>query len=204
MFDLITRLVEQTGYLGIALLMLAENVFPPIPSELIMPLAGFTAAQGKLGILGVVLAGVLGSLVGALLWYEAGRRLGLERLRRWTGRYGRWFTLEPEDLDQATVWFRAHCGQAVLIGRLVPAVRTLISVPAGIADMPLPRFLLYSGIGTALWTTVLTLAGYALEDRYQDVQAWLNPVSNVILGGLLAWYVYRVVTFRPREARAAE
>jgi membrane protein DedA with SNARE-associated domain len=201
MFDWITGVVEQTGYAGIALLMLAENVFPPVPSELIMPLAGFTAAKGELSVVGVVLSGVAGSLAGALLWYWIGCRLGMERLRRWTARHGRWLTLTPAELDQARDWFRRHCGKAVLIGRLVPAVRTLISVPAGIAGMGLPRFLLYSGIGTALWTALLTAAGYVLESRYQEVQGWLNPISNVILIGMALWYVYRVVTFRPEGAR---
>jgi membrane protein DedA with SNARE-associated domain len=200
MFNWITGLVELTGYLGIALLMLTENVFPPIPSELIMPLAGFTAARGELSFVGIVLAGTTGSIVGALFWYGIGRWLGTERLRRWAGRHGRWLTLAPEEVDQATDWFRRYCGLAVLIGRLVPAVRTLISVPAGIAGMPLARFLAYSALGTAAWTALLAGAGYLLEDQYRQVQGWLNPVSNVIFAGIAAWYVYRVVTFRPRPA----
>lgn len=203
MFDWITDFVGQAGYAGIALLMLLENLFPPIPSELIMPLAGFTAAQGRLGLVGVVLAGTLGSLAGATFWYYAGCWFGLERLRRFAARHGRWLTLEPADLDRATDWFRAHCGQAVLIGRLVPALRTLISVPAGITGMGLPRFLLFSGIGTALWAALLAGAGYLLEARYQEVQGWLNPASDAILAVLVAWYAWRVITFRPRAARPA-
>jgi membrane protein YqaA with SNARE-associated domain len=131
MFDWITGLVERTGYVGIALLMLAENVFPPIPSELIMPLAGFAAAQGELGMAGVVAAGTAGALAGALLWYGLGRWVGLERLKRWAAEHGRWLTVSPDDLDRAAAWFGRHGGAAVLVGRLVPAVRTLISVPAG-------------------------------------------------------------------------
>jgi len=200
MFDWITGLVEQTGYLGIALLMLTENVFPPIPSKLIMPLAGFTAARGELSFVGIVLAGTTGSLLGALFWYGVGRWLGTERLKRWAGRHGRWLTLAPEEVDQATDWFRRHCGLAVLTGRMIPAIRSLISVPAGIAGMPLARFLAYSALGTAAWTALLAGAGYLLEDQYRQVQGWLNPVSNVIFAGMAAWYVYRVVTFRPRPA----
>jgi membrane protein DedA with SNARE-associated domain len=200
MFDWITGLVEQTGYLGIALLMLLENVFPPFPSELIMPLAGFTAASGRLNIVGVVLAGTVGSLAGALLWYYIGRWLGCARLKRWAGRHGRWLTLGPEEVDEAAAWFNRHCGWAVLIGRLIPAVRTLISVPAGVAGMSLAKFLLYSGLGTAVWTTLLAGAGYLLQGQYGRVQDWLNPVSNVILAGITLWYAYRVVTFRPRPA----
>ena len=198
MFDWITGLVERTGYLGIALLMLAENVFPPIPSELIMPMAGFTAARGELNMVGVVVAGTAGSLAGALLWYYIGHWIGLERLKRWAARHGRWLAISPEEVDEAAAWFNRHCGKAVLVGRLIPAVRTLISVPAGVAGMALMRFLTYSALGTALWTALLAAAGYLLEDQYQKVGDYLNPVSNVILGLIVLGYLYRVITFRRR------
>ncbi len=201
MFEWMAGFIERTGYLGVALLMFAENLFPPIPSELIMPLAGFQAARGDLHILPVILAGTLGSWAGAGLWYWVGLRLGGERIRRLAARHGRWLTVSPDEVDNACAWFRRHCGKAVFFGRLVPTVRTLISIPAGVASMALPRFLLYSAAGTALWTAALGGAGYALEDRYQNVAGWVNPVSNVIVGALVLWYLYRVVTFRRREAR---
>ena len=201
MFDWITGLVQQTGYPGIALLMLAENVFPPIPSELIMPMAGFTAARGELDVVGVVVAGTAGSLAGALLWYYIGRWIGLERLKRWAAKHGRWLTISPEKVDEAAAWFNRHRGKAVLVGRLIPAVRTLISVPAGVAGMALMRFLIYSALGTALWTALLAAAGYLLEDQYQKVGDYLNPVSDVILGLIVLGYLYRVATFRRRGAR---
>jgi membrane protein DedA with SNARE-associated domain len=204
MFEWITGLVERGSYWGIALLMLLENVFPPIPSELIMPLAGFTAARGDLSLLGVIVAGSIGSLAGALLWYGIGRWLGLDRLKGFAARHGRWLTLSPEDLDQAQGFFTRHGGKAVLLGRLVPGVRTLISVPAGIVGMPLPSFLLWTGIGTVVWTALLAGAGYLLESQYEAVSAWLGPVSNVIVGAIVVFYLYRVVTFRPRGARRAE
>lgn len=200
MFDWITGLVEQTGYLGIALLMLAENVFPPIPSELIMPMAGFTAARGELSMVGVVVAGTAGSLAGALLWYYIGRWIGLERLKRWAAKHGRWLTISPEEVDEAAAWFNRHCGKAVLVGRLIPAVRTLISVPAGVAGMALMRFLTYSALGTALWTALLAAAGYLLEGQYQKMGDYLNLVSDVILGLIVLGYLYRVITFRRRGA----
>ncbi len=200
MFDWIVNLVSQTGYAGIAILMLAENVFPPVPSELIMPLAGFAAARGELGFFGVVLAGTAGSLAGALFWYEIGRRVGVERLRRWTGRHGRWLTMSPDELDRAIDWFRRHAGRSVLLGRLVPAVRTLISVPAGVAGMKLPVFLAWTSVGTAIWTTFLAGMGYLLEGGYQQVADWLNPVSNLVVAALVLGYLYRVVTFRPQPA----
>lgn len=196
MFDWITGLVERSGYLGILLLMLAENVFPPIPSELIMPLAGFTAAQGQLNILLVVLAGTAGSLLGALVWYYVGRWLGADRLRRFAIRHGRWLTLSPGEIDRAHTWFDRHGAKAVFIGRLIPAVRSLISVPAGITRMPLAPFLAWTALGTALWTLLLAGAGYLLQSHYTLVADYLNPLSNVVLGLLVVWYVYRVVTFR--------
>lgn len=200
MFDWITNLVAQTGYAGIALLMLAENVFPPIPSELIMPLAGFTAARGELNLVGVLVSGTLGSLAGAVVWYEVGRRVGIDRLRRWAGRHGRWLTMSPEELDQAVAWFRGHAGLAVLVGRLIPAVRTLISVPAGVAGMGLPAFLAWTSAGTALWTALLTGAGYLLEGGYDQVSGWLNPITNLVMALMALGYAYRVATFRPVAA----
>ena len=197
MFDWITALVSQTGYAGIALLMLAENVFPPIPSELIMPLAGFTAARGELSLVGVIVSGMLGSVAGALVWYEIGRRVGVERLRRLAARHGRWLTMAPEDLDRSVAWFRRHAGLAVLAGRLMPAVRSLISVPAGVAAMRLPVFLAWTTLGTAMWTAVLAVAGYLLEAGYAQVAEWLNPVTSVIVAAIVLGYAYRVATFRP-------
>ncbi|MBC6716555.1 DedA family protein [Aurantimonas sp. DM33-3] len=199
MFDWIVALVERTGSIGVALLMLAENVFPPVPSELIMPLAGFSAARGDLNIVAIIIAGTIGSLLGALLWYYIGKWIGAERLKRWASRHGRWLTITPEEVDQASNWFHRHGGMAVFIGRLIPAVRTLISVPAGVAGMPLTPFLLYTILGTVIWTAFLAGAGYLLESQYQRVSNWVNPVSNVVIGLFVLWYIYRVATFRGRR-----
>jgi membrane protein DedA with SNARE-associated domain len=139
-------------------MMLAENVFPPIPSELIMPLAGFVAAKGQLNPVLVVLAGTLGSLLGALPWYYAGRWLGEARVCAFAARHGRWLTLGEKEIGQAIRWFERHGRIAVLVGRLVPTVRTLISLPAGMARMPLLPFLAYSAVGTLAWTAALTAA----------------------------------------------
>jgi membrane protein DedA with SNARE-associated domain len=167
-----------------------------VPSELIMPLAGFSAARGELSIVGVLLAGTIGSVAGALFWYEVGRRIGVDRLRRWAGSHGRWLTLSPDELDQAMDWFERHRGPAVLVGRLVPAVRTLISVPAGVSRMPRPAFLAWTTLGTVLWTAFLAGAGYLLEGGYTKVEAWVNPVTNLVVTFLVLGYLYRVVTFR--------
>lgn len=201
MFEWTVPIVRDTGYFGIAFLMLAENVFPPIPSELIMPLAGFTAASGELDIVLAILAGSAGSLAGAVFWYYVGAWIGADRLRFWAARHGRWLTATPSDIDQACAWFSRYCGSAVLIGRMVPAVRTFISVPAGITGMSFGKFLALSYIGTLAWTSVLAGAGYLLEARYVAVSEWLNPVSNVVVGTIVLVYLYRVATFRRRVPR---
>lgn len=177
--------------------MFAENVFPPIPSELIMPLAGFSAAREELDIVLATLAGSAGSLLGALFWYGIGRWLGEhERLKRFAEGHGRWLTLTPKEIDRARDWFERHGGKAVFLGRLVPAVRTFISVPAGVARMSLARVTLYSALGTVIWTALLAGAGFLLEDQYQRVAGWANPVSNAVVALLVIWYLYRVITFR--------
>ena len=196
LFDFITAWIEKTGYAGVFLLMLAENIFPPLPSEVIMPLAGFNAARGDLHIAAVAAVGTAGSLLGAAIWYFLGRRIGLERLRGWAQRGGRWIAVYPEELTQATDWFGRHCAKAVLLGRLVPTVRTLISVPAGIARMPFTRFMLYSAIGSALWTSGLAAAGYLLEDQYEQVARYLDPVANLVFATIAGTYLYRVATFK--------
>ena len=204
MFDWITGIIAQLGYAGVAFLMFAENVFPPIPSELIMPLAGFNAARGEMSVAGVLLAGVAGSVAGVYLWYAVGRRIGSDRMRGLTERHGRWLTLTPEEFDRAEAWFERHGPAAVAFGRLLPTVRTLISVPAGVARMGRWRFLIYTTLGTTVWNGFLTAAGYLLESQYERVQAWLNPVSTAVVIGLVAFYLYRVFTYKRRIADAAD
>jgi len=199
-FDLIVSLIDKAGYLGIALLMLLENVFPPIPSEVIMPLAGFSAAKGTLNFTWVVLSGTIGSLAGAYFWFLVGRWIGPKRLKRFAARHGRWLTMHPDEIDQARAYFSRHQALALFLGRLIPAIRSLISVPAGVNCVPIPTFLFWSSLGTALWTLLLAGAGYLLESQYEKVSEWLNPVSNVVLAGLALWYVYRVIRFKAPEA----
>lgn len=196
MHDWITGFLEGGGYLALAALMLLENIFPPIPSELIMPLAGYTAAKGELRLPLVILAGSFGSVLGTLPWYGIGYWVGIRRLETWSRKHGRWLTLGPEDVEKAQAWFAKHCSKAVLIGRLIPAVRTLISVPAGVAGMPLPKFLLFSAIGSLVWTAALAGAGSMLGERHEAVERYLGPVSNAIFAVLVIGYVYRVVRWK--------
>jgi membrane protein DedA with SNARE-associated domain len=196
MFEWITAIVEKSGYWGIGLLMLAENIFPPIPSELIMPLAGFVASRGGFNAIAVIAAGTVGSVLGAVFWYYAGRWIGLKRLEALAAKHGRWLTLSPASLRRTQHFFCRHSSMAVFLARLVPALRTLISVPAGIVKMPLPQFLVYSILGTVLWNALLVGAGYWLGSQYQLVAGWMNPITNGLLAILALGYLYRVVTFQ--------
>ncbi|SHJ00893.1 DedA family protein [Wenxinia saemankumensis] len=204
MFDWITGWIDSMGAFGVGLLMFLENVFPPIPSELVMPLAGFNAARGDMSLILVILAGSIGSLAGAALWYWIGAKFGMDRLRRLSERHGRWVGISPEELEKAQGWFDRHGGIAVLIGRLIPTVRTLISVPAGINGMGLPKFLGYSAVGTVAWTALLAGLGYWLESGYEAVEAWLNPISTAIVVGIVALYLWRVVTYDRRRAKRGD
>ena len=199
MLDALTAWAEDGGYIAVAALMFLENVFPPIPSEVIMPLAGYAASRGDLSLPLTILAGSVGSLAGAWLWYGIGHWNGAERLERWARRHGRWLTLSPRDVQRSLRWFERFGGAMVLVGRLVPAVRTLISVPAGIARMPTLRFLLFSTIGTLIWTSVLAGLGYLLGGQYEAIGGWLDPVSKGVVAALLLGYLWRVVTFRPGQ-----
>jgi membrane protein DedA with SNARE-associated domain len=198
MAEWIIHLIERFSYLGIALLMALENVFPPIPSELIMPFAGFVAARGDLNGVGVILAGSAGSLAGTLPWYWIGRRIGRERLARWVGRHGRWFTMSPEDLERAEAWLQRHGGLAVMMGRLVPALRSVISMPAGVTRMPLLGFLLWSSAGTLIWTSALASLGWALQSQYEQVADYLENVTRVVLVLFVAGYLWRLIRFERR------
>ena len=192
MFDFITNLIDTMGAFGVGLVMFLENVFPPIPSELVMPLAGFNAAQGSVSLAAIFIWGTLGSVLGAWLWYEVGRRLGQARVERFFDRYGVWLTLDREDVDRAIAWFKRHDKAATFFGRMIPGVRTLISVPAGLAGMGLARFLIYTTGGSAIWNAALIAAGYLLEANYDLVEAWLNPVTNIVIAGIVIAYLWRV------------
>jgi membrane protein DedA with SNARE-associated domain len=196
MFEWIVHIIESSGYLGIFLLMVLENVFPPIPSELIIPLAGFAAAKGDLNIIGVLFATTLGGLVGAIPWYVLGRVFGVRHLKTLSRKFGRVLTLTADDIDYAQAWFKKYGHLAVLFGRLVPTVRTLISVPAGIARMPVSSFVFFSLIGTIIWNMALLFLGYVLESQYTVIAPYMNIASNTVVVAIVSIYLYRVITYK--------
>ena len=197
MTDWIIQTISNWGYVGIFLVMLAESIFPPIPSELIIPFAGFAAANGELNFFGVIAAATIGAVVGMLPWYFAGRIFGLERVRFLSDRFGRWLTLNAEEIDTAIGFFQRFGPIIVLFGRLMPIIRTLISIPAGLAKMPLPVFLLASTTGALIWNVVLTSAGYILHEHYELVEVVLDPLSYIVLAAVVLLYIFRVVTWKP-------
>lgn len=200
MTEWIRELIEQGGYLGVALLMVLENVFPPIPSTVVLPLAGYTAANGELNLAGVVAASCAGSLVGALFWYGLGRWLGQERLERWASRHGRWLTMTPAEIESASGWFQRRGAWTVLVGRWVPTVRTLVAIPAGVFALPLVKFVPLVLLGTLGWEGGLAVAGYALGGDYEQVDRYLGPIALGCTVVAVLVYVYRVIRFDPREA----
>ncbi|MGE4241084.1 DedA family protein [Ramlibacter sp.] len=200
MTEWIIELIQRGGYFGVAMLMLLENVFPPIPSELVLPFAGYVAATGELHPAGVWAAAIAGSLAGALPWYWAGRLLGVNGLREFARRHGRWLTLEPHHVDAANAWFRRHGPASVGFGRLVPTVRSVISLPAGVAKMRIHAFLFWSTLGTAAWSALLLGAGYMLQSRYESVQDAVEWIARGVLVLLVGAYLWRVARFGKRKA----
>jgi len=193
--------MTSLGYWGIGLLMFAENLFPPIPSELIMPLAGFTVAKGTMNFTLAVLAGVIGTILGAFPWYYAGKFVGEERLKHLADKYGKWITVSGKDIDKATRWFNRYGNKAVLFGRLVPGVRTLISLPAGLSDMHLVPFLIYSTLGTTAWVMILTFLGFQLGDKYELVEQYLDPISKIVVVLLVILFIAWIVMKQQKERR---
>ena len=204
MVEWITEFITDAGLIGIAALMFLENIFPPIPSEIIMPFAGFAAAEGDLNIVGVIIAGSIGSILGAIPWYILGRLMSADRFRQFLEKYGRWLAFEPKDMDRTNDWFGRHGGKATFFGRLVPTVRTLISVPAGMAHMNLGWFFFFTSIGTTIWTAFLAGTGYALKSSYEDVGKWLDPISYFVVVAIVLLYIYRVVTISRNQSRNAD
>jgi Uncharacterized membrane-associated protein len=192
MFDWLLDIIRDHGYSGLFLLMLLENIFPPIPSELIVPLAGFACARGEMNPAAVLLAATAGSVAGALPWYYLGRAFGRRRTIWLIKVAGFWLTLSLGEFRRAKRLFDRFGWIAVLFGRLVPAVRTLISVPAGLAPMPLGRFLVLTTIGSAVWNIILIVAGYILKDQYAEVEHWVNPVTKAVVVAVIAIYVGRL------------
>ncbi|MGC4744502.1 DedA family protein [Micromonospora sp. DT201] len=198
----VATVIETMGPVGVALLVALESIVPPIPSEIVLALAGFLAHEGQFNVVVVVLAATAGSLVGALVLYWLGAALGEERLKRWLDRIP---LVDSEDLEKADRWFERHGRWAVLIGRVVPVVRSLVSVPAGANRMPLGEFILLTTIGSGVWNGLIVGAGYALGSQWQDVARysdWFNYAIVAIFVVMAAtWTIRKVRRRRERDDR---
>ena len=199
MTDWVFRLIDATGYLGVALLMFLETVFPPIPSEVIMPVAGLRAAQGPLTLWGVIASGTAGAMLGNFFWYAAARVIGIERFRPLIEKHGRWFTIDWPDVEKAEKLFGKFGGWLVGVGRIMPTIRSLISIPAGLLNMRLKTFFIWSTIGTAVWSSGLAIAGYLLGQQFENIEAIVGPISTAIVAAIVLTYVYRQLTWRRRH-----
>ena len=191
--------IEQLGYIGVALLVVLENVFPPIPSEIVLPFAGFVAQQGSYSVVLMILAATVGSVIGALIMYWIAAIIGDERLHAFTRRFGKWVQIREADLTRAEEWFDRHAMSAVLVGRCVPLIRSVVSIPAGFRRMKLIPYIAYTFLGSLVWNIALVGAGAVLGENWERVEPvvatfqWI--VIVVILAGL-ARVAYVVVQRR--------
>jgi membrane protein DedA with SNARE-associated domain len=199
MSDWVIRLIEQSGYLGVAFLMFLETVFPPIPSEVIMPIAGLAAANGPMTLWGVIASGTTGAMFGNIFWYLVARVIGIERFRPFIEKHGRWLTVDWYDVEKAERLFGRFGSVLVGVGRMMPTIRSVISIPAGLLHMRLKSFLIWSTIGTAGWSSALAIAGYMLGRRFGEIETVLGPLSSAIIGLMVLFYLWRQLTWRKRH-----
>lgn len=189
-----TEVIRTIGYPGLAFLIALESVFPPIPSEVILPLSGSLSASGHFFFPFALLAATIGSTAGASILYSLGRWGGETRIGNWLDRYGKFILLDRDDLYKSRDWFAKHGTYAVLVARLIPGMRSIVSIPAGLAGMPYPRFALLTAIGGGLWNAALIGAGYYLGRNWESVEGWLAPFGPIVYGIiilLLAVFVTR-------------
>ena len=198
MTDRLIELVGAWGYLGIAIAMFLENVFPPIPSEVIMGLTGMAVADGKLGFAAAVAAGTIGAVLGNWVWYWIGHVVGYARFKPLIDRYGRWLTLDWREVEKIIGFFTRHDGAIVFYARFLPTVRTMISLPAGMLKMSQAKFLFWTTLGTAIWNSVLIGAGYNLKNEFGQFEHYYGPVAIILMVAVVVLYLYRVFTWKPQ------
>ena len=196
--DYIQRAVETNStfaYLTICLAMFLENIIPPIPSEIIMPLGGFFVYQEKLNFFILVFWGLFGTILGSLPWYYLGRLVNEKKLSKFLDKRGKYLGITSEDLAKSKRWFDKYGVSLVFWGRLVPGIRTLISVPAGMELMPLRKFLIWTTLGSLIWVAILTYAGFILGDNWQIIGSYLDQIKYILKPILILILVYFLIKF---------
>ncbi|GFE76548.1 DedA family protein [Novosphingobium sp. TCA1] len=204
MDEWVISLIEGGGYWGILLLMALENIVPPIPSELIMGVAGIAMAHGRMDFAPVLLAGTLGSTLGNYVLFLMADRLGYERLKPFVDRWGRWLTMEWRDIERAGQFFRRHGRWVVFVMRFMPMFRSIVSVPAGLAHMRHLTFLIYTAAGAAIWNTILIMAGSWLGRRFSEAETWIGWATVVFAVVAAVWYFWRVFTWQPSSGKVED
>ena len=198
MTEFILDLIESWGYAGIFILMFLENVFPPIPSEVIMALGGVAVAQGRFDFWTMVAVAVAGTTLGNWVWYGVGRWVGYDRLKPLIDRYGRWLTLDWDEVERLHMFFLKYGSGIVFFCRFLPIARTMISLPAGMVGMNQFKFLLWTAAGSTIWITALAGAGSWFGKQFAEVDRFIGPLAVVAIGSLVLIYIYRVVTWKPK------
>lgn len=200
----ITDIMEQFGYIGIFLMMALENVFPPIPSEVILPFGGFLTTYSDLTVVGVILSATAGSIVGAIILYGIGRLIDVERMEKIVDRWGHIIRIKREDIYKADAWFDKYGYWTVLFCRMVPLIRSLISIPAGMSNMKFWLFLLFTTIGTLVWNIILVLVGAALGDSWKDILNFMDIYSTIayiiIATGLVLLFLLYLLRLKKKKA----
>ena len=191
----ITEVMNTYGYIGILLLIALENIFPPIPSEVILTFGGFMTTTSNMSIIGVIIVSTIGSIVGAIVLYGIGLLLDVNRLERIVDKWGHILRLTSKDIEKANAWFHKFGVWAVFLGRLVPLVRSLISIPAGMAHMNFWVFLLFTTLGSLIWNSILVSVGAAVGTSWSTIVGYMDTYSNVVLFLLVVFFVLFIILF---------
>lgn len=202
MQNYLEEVINQFGYVAIIILIAVENIFPPIPSEVILTFGGFMTVSTDMTVFGVIVASTVGSVVGALVLYYLGSILGAERMKKIIVKYGKWLRVTTDDVDKSYTWFNKYGPWTVFFCRFIPLIRSLISIPAGMSKMSMPLFLLLTTVGTLIWNTVLVNLGASVGGNWEDIVAVMDVYSNIVYvllaAGAIAfglWFFY----FRPKK-----
>lgn len=201
MIDWATSVIDSIGLIGVAVLVALENVFPPIPSELILLLTGFNVSEGRFDYVSGVIAATIGSVVGAYFLYGVGRLLDDERMERFLAGIGRFVGLKKSDVHKGFVWFERHGAKVVLFGRLIPVVRSVVSIPAGGDKMPLGKFTLLTAAGSLVWNIVWVAIGWGLGDQWEKAGAWGDYLQYGVILAVIVGFI--VIVVKARKARTA-
>jgi membrane protein DedA with SNARE-associated domain len=192
----VADLIDSIGLLGVAALVALENIFPPIPSEVILLLAGYNVELGRFGFVGAVLAATVGSIVGAYFLYGVGRLLSEERLEALLAGVGKYVGLKKKDVHKGFEWFERHKEPVVFFGRLVPVVRSVVSIPAGADKMPLMKFTILTGIGSLIWNTIWVAIGWSLGAQWKKAEQWSDLLQYIVIALAIVVLIFLIIRAR--------